>query len=211
MSLSKNLLSGVALACILAVFLAGCTQPQGPGGMTPSTSPTGTNLPSQTFDQDSNGKNVTTSEGSDISLSLPENPTTGYSWNLSHSAGLALLKDEYIAPKTQLAGTGGAHSWVFGAVKRGDQALHGEYRRPWVPAGTVVYQNLEGGFYGIAGDDGQDYLPLNLEVQYRVDGLRVAFESAEAGDIATVQMWGTPVNITFIEAIETYDLRILVS
>jgi len=29
--------------------------------------------------------------------------------------------------------------------------------------GIVIYQDIEGGFYGILADDGTRYLPLNLE------------------------------------------------
>jgi len=75
----------------------------------------------------------------------------------------------------------------------------------------VVFQDLEGGFYGIVGDDGKDYLPLNLGADYRVDGLRVSFESEPAGDVSTIYMWGTPVNLTFIETTDVYDLHVLVS
>lgn len=210
MSRYHILILSVALVCLLAVFMAGCTQPPGgDGGTTPT--PTAPVAPSQSFDQESDGKQVTASLGSAFSLQLAENPTTGYSWNLSHSAGLRLLKDEFLPPSTQLVGAGGTHLWVFEAVERGNQSVHGEYRRPWVPAGTVVYQDLEGGFYGIAGDDGSNYLPLNLDAQYRVDGLRVAFESEPAGDVATIYMWGTPVNLTYIEAPHTYDLHVMVT
>lgn len=204
------ILIGMVLACLLAVFLAGCTHPGGGNGKAAPTTPA-TLTPSQSFDQSASGKQVTAPAGSAFSVMLPENPTTGYSWNMSHSAGLTLLKDEFIPPATQLAGAGGTHSWLFGAAEKGNQSIHAEYRRPWVPAGTIVFQELEGGFYGIVGDDGKDYLPLNLDAQYRVNGLRIAFESEPAGNIATIHMWGTPVNLTFIEATEIYDLRVLVS
>lgn len=205
----QTLISGVIAACILAVLVAGCTQAPGPG--TPSPTPAGTPAAVLSFNQESNGKNVTIGEGTPFSLSLPENPTTGYSWYLSHSAGITLLGDEYIAPSTQLIGAGGTHMWTFVGEKRGDQRIYAEYRRPWVPSGTVTYQDLEGGFYGIVGDDGKKYLPMNLDAPYRVDGMRVSFESEVTGDVATIQMWGTPVNITFIEERESFSLAVRVA
>lgn len=211
MSYYHTLLCSVAVACLLAIFMAGCTQTPGPGTGAPTPSPTTPGMQILVFGQEDNGKNVTVSEGSDISLKLPENPTTGYSWNLSHSAGLALISDEYIPPGSQLIGAGGSHEWVFHAAGKGDQAIHAEYRRPWVQAGAIAYQNLEGGFYGIVGDDGNKYLPLNLDAQYRQNGMRIAFEYKEAGDIATVQMWGIPVNITFIEETDTFGLAVKVT
>ncbi len=61
--------------------------------------------------------------------------------------------------------------------------------------GTVTYVDLEGGFYGIVADDGEDYLPLNLNETYRVDGTRITFAGEIARDTVTIQQWGTPVEI----------------
>lgn len=62
---------------------------------------------------------------------------------------------------------------------------------------TVTYVPLEGGFYGLVTDDGARYLPLNLDDAFRRDGLRVRAEGTVA-DVATIQMWGTPVRLTAI-------------
>ena len=70
--------------------------------------------------------------------------------------------------------------------------------------GTVKHQNFEGGFYGIVGDDGKHYDPLNLPQEFKEDGLRVRFV-AERGqaimtdNIATFHMWGYIVRIVSIE------------
>jgi len=132
---------------------------------------------------------------------------------MTSTAGLELVSDQYIPSNTSglIAGAGGVHSYVYKAVMPGDQGLHGEYRRPWVPAGTVTYINLEGGFYGIIGDDGKNYLPLELDNQYKKDGLRVAFEYEPVKDTSTIQMWGEPVNLTFIEAVPVFDLTVRVT
>ncbi|WP_292522099.1 DUF333 domain-containing protein [Methanoculleus sp.] len=61
--------------------------------------------------------------------------------------------------------------------------------------GTVTYVDLEGGFYGIVADDGERYLPLNLNETYRVDGMLLAFAGKIARDTVTFQQWGTPVEI----------------
>jgi hypothetical protein len=61
--------------------------------------------------------------------------------------------------------------------------------------GTIVYLELEGGFYGIAAEDGERYFPINLGVPYRQDGLRVTFDMRLRPDIMTTVMWGTPVEI----------------
>ncbi|WP_083608763.1 DUF333 domain-containing protein [Methanoculleus chikugoensis] len=61
--------------------------------------------------------------------------------------------------------------------------------------GTVTYIDLEGGFYGIAADNGERYLPLDLEERYRVDGMRLTFAGEVSRDTMTIQQWGTPVEI----------------
>ncbi len=65
--------------------------------------------------------------------------------------------------------------------------------------GTVVFIDLEGGFYGIVADDGERYLPLDLPADYEKDGLRVRFSADVVNDTATIQQWGTPVKIVEIE------------
>ena len=70
--------------------------------------------------------------------------------------------------------------------------------------GTVKYLSFEGGFYGIVGDDGKHYDPLNLPQEFKQDGLRVWFK-AERGqaimtdNIATFHMWGYIVRLVSIE------------
>ncbi|MDK2889932.1 MAG: hypothetical protein PWR21_564 [Methanoculleus sp.] len=71
----------------------------------------------------------------------------------------------------------------------------GDARRTVAANGTVTYVDLEGGFYGIVADDGERYLPLDLNETYRVDGMRLTFVGEVARDTATIQQWGTPVEI----------------
>lgn len=62
--------------------------------------------------------------------------------------------------------------------------------------GKVHYVALEGGFYGIVADDGQQYYPINMPQQYKADGARVACTVTILKDAATLAMWGQPVRIT---------------
>ena len=59
-------------------------------------------------------------------------------------------------------------------------------------SGRVIKVELEGGFYGIAADDGRELLPVNLPDEFREDGLRIRFETEQA-NVFTTAMWGTPV------------------
>jgi hypothetical protein len=79
--------------------------------------------------------------------------------------------------------------------------------------GTVTWVPLEGGFYGIIGDDGTQYDPLNLPEEYSVDGFRIGFTAIEEQNVASIHMWGTIITITGTTPISqdgTYNKGILV-
>jgi hypothetical protein len=71
----------------------------------------------------------------------------------------------------------------------------------FVATGTIVYVSLEGGFYGIKGDDGKAYDPLNLPAEYQENGLRVRFEAKELKNLASFHMWGVIVTIVHIQSL----------
>ena len=77
--------------------------------------------------------------------------------------------------------------------------------------GTVRFVDLEGGFYGIVGDDGKNYDPIDLSQQFREDGLRIRFEGRIRRDVASIHMWGTIVDITNIEKLEPTSEKIEVT
>jgi inhibitor of cysteine peptidase len=64
---------------------------------------------------------------------LAENPTTGFTWNETLSAGLELQSSDYRkddAP-SGMAGVGGTRTWVIVARDPGDQKFSAIYRRSW--------------------------------------------------------------------------------
>jgi hypothetical protein len=68
--------------------------------------------------------------------------------------------------------------------------------------GTIKFIDLEGGFFGIIGDDGKNYDPLSLGPKFRVDGMRVRFRAKIQEGVVSIRMWGTPVEILEIEKLE---------
>ena len=158
------------------------------------------------------GKTVQEPLGETFGIRLQENPTTGYAWNMTVSNGLRISGDEYIPSSTggEVVGGGGVHSFTLEAMSKGEQTVAAEYRRPWVASGTITYQNLEGGFYGIIGDDGKKFEPLNLDAKYQKDGLRVAFDATVVKDAVSTRMWGTPVNLAQVEVIPTFTMTVRV-
>jgi hypothetical protein len=63
--------------------------------------------------------------------------------------------------------------------------------------GTIRYVDLNNGTYGIFADNGQKYLPVNLDSLYKTDGLRVNF-SAYPAERTSIGTWGSPVRLITI-------------
>lgn len=66
--------------------------------------------------------------------------------------------------------------------------------------GTVVYNHLEGGFYGIVDKSGESWDPENLPDALAVDSIEVSFEGTPV-DKPTFHMWGRPMRLTSVERI----------
>ena len=63
--------------------------------------------------------------------------------------------------------------------------------------GTIVFNDFEGGFWGIEGDDGKKYCPVELPIEFQIEGLKVRVEMKRAA-VMSFQMWGIHVEITEI-------------
>ncbi|MBN1123986.1 MAG: PQQ-binding-like beta-propeller repeat protein [Sedimentisphaerales bacterium] len=68
--------------------------------------------------------------------------------------------------------------------------------------GTVRYQQLEGGFFGIVTEDGRRFNPVNLPEQYRINGFKARFRLQDAKDQISIHMWGKLVEVLTVEPIE---------
>lgn len=71
--------------------------------------------------------------------------------------------------------------------------------------GTVEFQNFEGGFFGIIGDDGQNYRPVNQPRKVKA-GDRVVIKWIEAGEKSGHQMWGKPIRLISLEVFGSVGL-----
>jgi hypothetical protein len=64
--------------------------------------------------------------------------------------------------------------------------------------GILVYEDLEGGFWGIVGNDGSRYeLDHEPPADVAEPGLMVEAELEQTGSV-TIRQWGTPVRIVKI-------------
>lgn len=172
------------------------------------------------FTQNDSGMTTNAIKGDTLIITLEENPTTGYSWNLSASPGLSLVNESYEenTDEDKLIGAGGTHQWQFEVEEEEEQNISAVYKRPWeditgnetqfnltinvIPKdklikanGTVNYIELESGFYGITDKNGTQYDPVNLSDELRKDGLEIFFVAYPVDDRASIHMWGQLIHI----------------
>ena len=127
---------------IICIITAGCTGCVGSdkdtmGKLFFPPAPSGTAVPVNhlVVTEDQNGATVNVKTGAVITVRLPENPTTGYSWNLTTTPGLQIVNDTYKPTYTsgKMVGSGGTHIWDISAVTTGEQKITGVYMRSWEP------------------------------------------------------------------------------
>ena len=61
--------------------------------------------------------------------------------------------------------------------------------------GKVVYQTLSGGFWGVIGDNGKEYRPIEMPNQLKTEGARVSIVIKKAREEMSVYMWGEAVEV----------------
>ncbi|MDP3564258.1 MAG: protease inhibitor I42 family protein [Methanoregula sp.] len=134
-----TLLISLGMVCLLltAVTFAGCTDTVNPAGPIPPRTPVGTPVPvgHLIVTEEQNKATVTVQQGSIITVRLPENPTTGYRWNLTTTPGLQVTGDTYVSSDTtgKLMGAGGTRIWEIKAAVPGEHKINAVYMRSWEP------------------------------------------------------------------------------
>lgn len=135
----------VAGFLVLCMLMAGCTfQPVEQGNATATPTPTATATApaanvtttptaaeAYAFNETNNNTTATVPVGSNVTISLAENPTTGYEWNVTSSRGLSYVNDTHNAPQTGLVGAGGVHVWEYIAAEKGSAEFSAVYMRSW--------------------------------------------------------------------------------
>ena len=98
-----------------------------------SSSTNDTTIADYNVDENITSLNVTVNET--VLVQLPENPTTGYTWNVTLTSGLELLNDTYIQDKAPegMVGVGGVHEWLIQAIASGEQSFNGIEKQAWEP------------------------------------------------------------------------------
>ena len=61
--------------------------------------------------------------------------------------------------------------------------------------GKVIYQELGMGFWGIVGEDGREWLPVNLPSHLQIKDKVITVKAKVVEDGVSIFMWGTMVEI----------------
>lgn len=141
-------ISCILILCLASILVCGCTQtPTQP--ITPTATPTATSTPVATtaipqttitppvttmkiYNESADGETITVPLNGTFAVLLLENPTTGYSWNMTVTSGLEITNDTFIPPQSTLIGAGGSHMWDVKAIQTGQQKFSGVYKQPWM-------------------------------------------------------------------------------
>ena len=95
-------------------------------------------------------------EGDKLTITLEENPTTGFVWMLKMGTEniVSLESDEYIPVQTSenVVGSGGNHVWIFKGISKGETVLTFKYYRPWEKEDTAIETRI---FTVIVNENGE--------------------------------------------------------
>jgi inhibitor of cysteine peptidase len=121
-SLMKTNVFQIGMALVLLLGLLACSSPA------PVT---------QSLTSGDAGKVVNAAAGSELTLTLESNVTTGYSWTenaaISNGTVLKQTSHEYQPPVQAIPGRGGQEVWTFKMLAAGTAVVSMEYKRPFEP------------------------------------------------------------------------------
>lgn len=73
--------------------------------------------------------------------------------------------------------------------------------------GTIVYKDLEGGFFAFITQNGKHYTPHGLDETYRKNGLLVEIKGITKPDIMTTTQFGTVLQVTSVKVISSENVK----
>lgn len=88
-----------------------------------------------------NATTLSLDKGTVFTIRLDENPTTGYAWNATTTAGITILNSTYISGGS-MPGSGGVHEWKIQVTGTGAQEFGATYERPWEKLGNETQYHL---------------------------------------------------------------------
>lgn len=92
------------------------------------------------LDEGDTGRAIVLHQGQYLRVSLPANPSTGFTWQYSSPPDPSILMErdrKFVSKHPGLPGAGGTEVLRYEAVGRGQTSVHLEYKRLWENAGAV--------------------------------------------------------------------------
>ncbi|ABE52322.1 protease inhibitor I42 family protein [Methanococcoides burtonii] len=192
------------VAVTVAAFSMGCTDT----GTTDDPLDVDDTVVSGTvFSEEANSSEISLKMGDSIVLKLNENPSTGYSWDLSLPEGIVLVKDEFVGPDEPMPGAGGVHEWTLKASSEGNYQINAIYKMSWenVTGNEDTFtMNVVVLADSLASDDtGEEYI-VGTAV---VDDVQIMVMESFPLQISVTAIGNLPDGCTFIdeENIETVN------
>ncbi|HEY3274951.1 MAG TPA: protease inhibitor I42 family protein [Methanocella sp.] len=85
------------------------------------------------YNESFNGTTITLHKGDRLNISLQENPTTGFTWDITSTQGINVLASQFIPGQSGLIGAPGTHVWTLEASRNGTQQFKAVLRRGFEP------------------------------------------------------------------------------
>ena len=85
--------------------------------------------------------------------------------------------------------------WVRATNKTQSIAMPAIPTNKFLLQGTVAYQNIEGGFYGIIGPLGEHYDPINLPARLAINGTTISNDARVCVNQVSTHQWGTLIEL----------------
>jgi len=118
---------GIVVVIIVAVGIGGAILLKSDAGPIDLRSENEINL-----GHENNGAIIRVSVGAAVIIRLPENPSTGFTWQYTVNENiLEVVGDNYIGPENAIPGAGGTRVLKFNVIGSGDGEVNMNYVRPW--------------------------------------------------------------------------------
>lgn len=73
--------------------------------------------------------------------------------------------------------------------------------------GTIIYKQLEGGFFALITNDNQRFTLRHLPAEFRLDGLIVEIQGSVNKDIVTFTQFGEPLDVSSVTVLDDSHAR----
>jgi predicted secreted protein len=89
--------------------------------------------PGHVYNESDDGKTYSLSQYDVVQVDLPENTSTGFSWNITTTPGIEVIDHSFKSLNPGRPGAGGTATWLLKLAGSGSQEFSGIYKQGWMP------------------------------------------------------------------------------